>query len=977
MKKLFSLIFVFLLLVPAGVWVMGLDLGVRVDRQWLNPPLFVREALLDNEFYLSFDQYFKDRFSLRGPLVFAKNWTDYHLFHTTDSRKVHIGTQGWLYDDQSIEDYRKEACKDASYVEHFFLNLYAVEKIVEASGRKFFFSIAPDKSRIYPQFVGFVPGSNTCNRSLYDLFLDNVTAHPMKGFVRLDRRLNQGKKNHTRLYDKTATSWNSLGASIAARTLLQKIFDDTTAEGATVLEQVDTAVTGDLVVKLLGLSMMQSENPVRHLISFDRPDSLSAVIYGDAFMSKLAPFMVGKFKKLDMIFTDHIPSKHYGEDLISYDVILVESAESGIKTLDINLDKIFSAMETEAPALTGWDLNLTDAVPVSQISLTVHMDGLEIKSMGTGSFFKFMSIPGSDDKTFRVLKLTMASTRPDTMAIHLMTDPAYVVYKHLKTGLTTVYLPLPFQDSLSVRINPGENTGLFKLQKAKILNFSDVPGTARPIKQETFAEMIDSQGTHLFKYRLPVQDLVIPDVDTGLAVKDRGKTVQNRKHDEIVLKKKAVAVPKKPIIHVTDFKEGQIFQRKGTKGHIIVSGTYTGLPAAIEARILKAGSLEAVVPWTVVDPHPANGIFMGELDDVPQGGWYNLQVRHSNNPTVSSHGSHKWGVGMLVACIGQSNMEEWFYTGSDLEADPHLRKHTEKGWSEMGEKGNGAIAFGNRLIHRLHIPVGLLDYAEDGSGLRKEADWGTGYWENTEPGAIYNRFLSGISEVGGSVEYVVWMQGEADAARGTVTESEYRASLEDFIVKQIRADIGNGSSRPSLPFLIVMMVKRPGGKDGPHQAIRDAQRYVAENMADCYLAATTLDLQNKGRQHLSPSAYTTLGLRVAQTVLYILKKERYYRGPSVAAVTRIDPETFDVTLHHRGGTDFTPNSGITGWEVLSDGISLPVSNVYRYDTKTIRIVLKNGVSGDVNVRYLYGAMPDTSNPVFDNSKMVLPLEEYH
>ena len=135
------------------------------------------------------------------------------------------------------------------------------------------------------------------------------------------------------------------------------------------------------------------------------------------------------------------------------------------------------------------------------------------------------------------------------------------------------------------------------------------------------------------------------------------------------------------------------------------------------------------------------------------------------------------------------------------------------------------------------------------------------------------------------MEYVIWIQGEADAARGTVTEAEYRTSLESFITNQVRSDIGNGSSQANLPFLIVMMIKRPGGEDEPHQAIRNAQKYVAENVNDCYLAATTFDLENKGRQHLAAGAYTTLGCRVAQTVLYILKKEKYYRGPSITSAT--------------------------------------------------------------------------------------------
>jgi len=55
---------------------------------------------------------------------------------------------------------------------------------------------------------------------------------------------------------------------------------------------------------------------------------------------------------------------------------------------------------------------------------------------------------------------------------------------------------------------------------------------------------------------------------------------------------------------------------------------------------------------------------------------------------------------------------------------------------------------------------------------------------------------------------------------------------------------------------------------------------------------------------------------------------------------------------------------------------LPVAEVYRHDPQTIRIVLERPFAGEAKIRYLYGAMPDATKPVLDNSAMSLPLEEY-
>ena len=189
-------------------------------------------------------------------------------------------------------------------------------------------------------------------------------------------------------------------------------------------------------------------------------------------------------------------------------------------------------------------------------------------------------------------------------------------------------------------------------------------------------------------------------------------------------------------------------------------------------------------------------------------------------------------------------------------------------------------------------------------------------------------------------------------------------------------DIANGSDFEDLPFLIVMMIKRPGGKDQPHQAIRDAQKQVAANITNSYLAATTLDLKNHGRQHLTPKAYITLARRVSQSILHLLDKETYHRGPTVSDVNRINDQTIEVRIQHNAGSDFTPDSEITGWEVIARGVSVPITNVYRHDPQTIRIDLAHPLNDKAQIRYLYGAMPDVKRPVLDNSPMALPLEEY-
>jgi hypothetical protein len=115
---------------------------------------------------------------------------------------------------------------------------------------------------------------------------------------------------------------------------------------------------------------------------------------------------------------------------------------------------------------------------------------------------------------------------------------------------------------------------------------------------------------------------------------------------------------------------------------------------------------------------------------------------------------------------------------------------------------------------------------------------------------------------------------------------------------------------------------------------------------------------------------------VAQTVLFILGKETYYRGPQIINVKKVDSHTLEIKIKHSGGSDFNPSSGITGWQIDAGGSLIPIVEVKRHDPQTIQIDLEQPLTEKVEIRYLYGANPDVNGAVLDNSPMSLPLEEY-
>jgi hypothetical protein len=677
MRKIFSLIFVFLLLTPAAVWLIDLDFDLQVDRIGLKPPRFDGRALFNNAYYRSFDQYFNDNFSLRSLLIFTKRWLDYSIFHMTDVKGVHVGNNGWLYSRQSIDDYRKEACNRTQDMQRLVLELHAIEKLIEAAGRRFIFIVAPSKSTIYPEYVGFVPKSTTCNRSQYDLLLEAIGVHPIKSFVRLEQILQDSKLGHPLLYDKTSTHWNDLGARVAAEAIQAQIVQDDRQKRVFDYKRRDADDTGDLHRRLMGFLTRVDDVPVMHIASSGQSEFSSTIVYGDDFIKNLTPYLAQIFSHFQVIRPNSIPSRQYGEDLQASDLILLERAESELETIRLEMDSIFSTFEAEALIPVRYLLDLKNSVASSNVSLDKSGEYLEIKSVGHRSTFKLPAIPASNDRIFRVLKLTAEALHSDIMTIEYMTTPALVQLKSLRPGITTLYLPLPFQELISLNIHPGNKAGVLILHSAEILEFSQIPGAVEPGLEEKLLVKLDKKnGTDVpdteSETVVTESDL---DIDSSDPTSNENDPSANSKKDsplnsaasksnkalvaeknpedkndpkpedseipisvkqteirdpkamagsmrgktrksEITEQIATVPVSTSPSLSVNDFEDGSIFQRQGQSADIIVSGTYIGQVEAIEARVVKNNTVEEIVPWTIIDSALRNGIFVGTLADV-------------------------------------------------------------------------------------------------------------------------------------------------------------------------------------------------------------------------------------------------------------------------------------------------------------------------------------------------------------------------
>jgi hypothetical protein len=460
-------------------------------------------------------------------------------------------------------------------------------------------------------------------------------------------------------------------------------------------------------------------------------------------------------------------------------------------------------------------------------------------------------------------------------------------------------------------------------------------------------------------------------------------------------------------IAVDDFSDYQVVQRipLGASQLVSVHGSLTDAGMwtnAIEARVVDfATGMTEVVPWTSIAAAPT-GSFTGELE-VPEGGWYRIAVRavdEARTPLGEDVGTHRWGVGINVLLIGQSNMvgNGNAHTYTSVTSDLSALYGNDNQWKHLADPydGGGAASevdydswIGASLVPSLAnalaatfagVPVGFVTAARGSSPLHgsENISWVKRTAANhADTTNLYGNSLANARAAGG-VELVVMHQGETDATNET-SKDDYEADLQTLLA-HYREDLYD-----TLPLFICQIGRstttlgEKNRSDETLQPIRSAQ-LDSDDGANVLLAAVAIDLplDPSAADHYTKAGHDLLGPRIANAIGYYFGKSEYYRGPTLTSATYASSahDVIEVHVQHRGGTDILPSSGINGFQVLDDGSPVSLDAVTRKNANTLSIALDAPISGVGRVRYLYGklAVNSLSGAVHDDSDLELPLE---
>ena len=209
---------------------------------------------INRGFPAAFEQYIDDRMPFRNQLIYANSLADYRLFQTDTTGKVIVGKEGWLFlrdssDGSSMTDYKGENLYSEAELEEFAINLQETKNALAAAGAEFVVYIAPDKERMYPEYLPDCygePAEMFIARQVMDYVRSHTDVKIIWGMEDLMAAKTGGTGGASAaaaaapganaetagngttapaelLYFPADTHWNHLGAYIGARTLLKEL----------------------------------------------------------------------------------------------------------------------------------------------------------------------------------------------------------------------------------------------------------------------------------------------------------------------------------------------------------------------------------------------------------------------------------------------------------------------------------------------------------------------------------------------------------------------------------------------------------------------------------------------------------------------------------------------------------------------------------------------------------------------------------
>ena len=213
-------------------------------------PAFFEEGKFNTAFFDGVGDYLADRFTLRSELVAMQSGLK-GSFGVSSEEDVIRGTDGWLYFEKTMPDYRGETTLSDVQAQRLQQVGALMAEYAAAQGASFVLTVVPNKATLYPDYLPYyarIPDSYAVTKPdadhLTPLAELNQTLKNSDWYVDMTAALT-AHADETPLYHKRDSHWNNLGARVGYDALMTAVGGKAGAY-ADIPYTIETVWAGDL-----------------------------------------------------------------------------------------------------------------------------------------------------------------------------------------------------------------------------------------------------------------------------------------------------------------------------------------------------------------------------------------------------------------------------------------------------------------------------------------------------------------------------------------------------------------------------------------------------------------------------------------------------------------------------------------------------------------------------------------------------------
>lgn len=173
------------------------------------------------------ESFYNDHLPFRNLMIRLQTMIDKNICGQTVLHNVILGKKDWLFynneEEKTISTYRGKILLTQMELETIANNCVAMQRKLESEGKEFVLFIAPNKERVYFEYMPSVyglPADVYPVLQIVDYLKTHTSVHVVYAY---DALMNAKQTLSIPIWYNTDTHWNAVGASIGANELLKEL----------------------------------------------------------------------------------------------------------------------------------------------------------------------------------------------------------------------------------------------------------------------------------------------------------------------------------------------------------------------------------------------------------------------------------------------------------------------------------------------------------------------------------------------------------------------------------------------------------------------------------------------------------------------------------------------------------------------------------------------------------------------------------